>query len=350
MDYKKFESVIYELEKLLVEDGAKVTLNEKVRDQFTGNLRQVDIVIDRAGHRTCVECRAHRPKQDVKWIEELVGRADSIGATEIIGASLSGFTSPAIKMARARGVVLRDLSEIDAHDVSGWGKEVEISYRYCAFSEIEAKVNLLPQYRSTQLNDESQVGRIFNFLIDSQDFVYSFGDIICKSEKLIRENGVNYDKIYKASGRIYFGSQLVFDDIYISSVDVVIPIRFKFDTHQSTASRVYKDPRVEGSVALAGVSLFEGNDWRVMHSLGKSYISVDCNDFDIYENAMIYEVKIAGLTPGYKYDLHLRNPLLFRAPDKYKVSVSCSFFYTPILPKTGVVQMFFGDKEIGFVQ
>lgn len=346
MDYRRFESLIFELERLLTDDGAKVFLNQKVRDQFTGNLRQVDIVIDRDGHRTCVECRAHRPKQDVKWIEELVGRADSIGADEIIGASLSGFTGPAVKMAKARGISLRDLSEINPDDVAGWGKRVEISYRYCVFSRLEANINLLPQYRFNQFPDVDQARKIFSFISDQQGFLSCFGDAISKAEKLVISNGLDRSRTYQARGRVFFGGHIIFEDVFISSVDFLVSFKLASDIHLSTCSRIYRDPRVESFNPLASISLFDGNDWSVLRSPFEYRIFIDCNDFNIHDRSMVCVINISGLEPGSQFKCTLENPIKLGKPEKSKTEFKFSYSYTPIEKKTDCYKVLFGGEEI----
>lgn len=349
MDYKKFESIVYELERILSNDGAKVSLNEKVRDQFTGELRQVDIVIDREGHRICVECRAHKPKQNVKWIEELVGRAESIGAQEIIGASLSGFTSPAIKMAKARGIGLRDLSSFDADDVTGWGKRIEIKYKYCAFSDVNVNINLLPQYCFGPVISYDKAKEIYEFLVFNGDFLSSFLGMLCKSSKFSEKDGLRTDVNYRAKGRFCFGSHMVFKDFYISSIDVDLLVNYHCNSHHSTFSRIYRDPNVGPEGAVAAVSLFDDKEWSVFRGGNKSSISIDCKDFEISGNTMVYETIVSGLNVNERFRCELKNPLRMRSDIDYLASVSCSFIYTPIMPNAGGAQFNFRGRDLGFV-
>jgi len=58
--------------------------------------RQIDITIKRDGKLTLVECRHHRSRQNVKWIEEMMGRRVSLEADCAIAVSSSGFTSGAL--------------------------------------------------------------------------------------------------------------------------------------------------------------------------------------------------------------------------------------------------------------
>src|SRR5260221_12912264 len=65
--------------------------------------RQVDITVRRDGKLTIVECRLSRRRQNVKWIEELIGRRQSLGAQAIIAVASAGFTSGAQEQAARYG-------------------------------------------------------------------------------------------------------------------------------------------------------------------------------------------------------------------------------------------------------
>ena len=96
-----FERQIERIHQLLEEDPSRVTWNDHIVDPDNPNqLRQIDITIERAGKKVHVECRVHKEPQDVKWIEELIGRRLSLHADEIIAVSSSGFTDGAKKESR----------------------------------------------------------------------------------------------------------------------------------------------------------------------------------------------------------------------------------------------------------
>jgi hypothetical protein len=50
----------------------------------------------------------------VKWVEELIGRRQSLGANEMIGVAFAGFTAGAQKKAARFGVGLRDWKQLEA--------------------------------------------------------------------------------------------------------------------------------------------------------------------------------------------------------------------------------------------
>ena len=72
---KKFERQIQRIHELIEESDAQVEWNDHIPDPDNPDQpRQIDVTIKRDGKLTLVECRIHKNKQDVKWIEELMGR------------------------------------------------------------------------------------------------------------------------------------------------------------------------------------------------------------------------------------------------------------------------------------
>jgi len=117
-----FEKQISRIHKLLEEDNVLVTWNDKIFDPDNpSQKRQIDITIKKENKITFIECRLHKSKQNVKWIEELIGRRPSLNADSIIGVSSSGFTEGAINKANKFGIFLRDLSDLTSDEVKSWG-------------------------------------------------------------------------------------------------------------------------------------------------------------------------------------------------------------------------------------
>jgi hypothetical protein len=122
-----FEQSIARIHDLLEETNSKVTWNDKIPDPDnpTQN-RQIDISITNNGLLTLVECRLHKEKQDVKWIEELMGRRQSLNADSLIAVSASGFTKGALAKAKRYGIITRDLTALTQEEITRWGKESKL--------------------------------------------------------------------------------------------------------------------------------------------------------------------------------------------------------------------------------
>ncbi|MEJ0032968.1 MAG: restriction endonuclease [Bacteroidota bacterium] len=130
-DSKKFENLITSIVTLLKASNQEVISNYKMKDPDNPTQdRQVDIAIKNASFITHVECRLHDKPQDVKWVEELMGRKLSLNAHSMIGVSASGFTSGAIKKAKAHNIELREMVNLEHDDITSWGKVRQFEAHY----------------------------------------------------------------------------------------------------------------------------------------------------------------------------------------------------------------------------
>ena len=110
----EFERRVERLYEVLENEECLITWNKKLRDPHTSIERQIDIEIKRPDGKVChVECRNRKAKQDVMWVEELIGRRQSLGVSEIMGVSASGFTKGAYQKAAACGIQLWQLNHLD---------------------------------------------------------------------------------------------------------------------------------------------------------------------------------------------------------------------------------------------
>jgi len=101
----EIEQMITRVHELLEGQDADVMWDQKIPDPDNPKQpRQIDILIRKGNLLTLVECRIHKEKQNVKWIEELIGRRVSLNADVVIAVSASGFTSGAIKKQPAMGL------------------------------------------------------------------------------------------------------------------------------------------------------------------------------------------------------------------------------------------------------
>lgn len=133
-----FERQIHRIHELLDESGAEVTWNDHIPDPDNPTQpRQIDITIREGGRLTLVECRIHKARQQVQWIEELIGRHQSLAADATIAVSSSGFTKGALAKARRYGIHVRDLRTLTDRDVESWGRLVALTLYYYEYSELE---------------------------------------------------------------------------------------------------------------------------------------------------------------------------------------------------------------------
>src|ERR1700720_2846791 len=133
-----FERKIHQIIDLIEGSGAQVTWNDHISDPDNpSRLRQIDVTIRRGGKLTICECRLSRSRQNVKWIEELIGRCLSLGADGVIAVSSSGFTAGALKKGPPHGVILRDLRQLNDADVAAWGRQVALTLYFYQYADLE---------------------------------------------------------------------------------------------------------------------------------------------------------------------------------------------------------------------
>jgi hypothetical protein len=77
--------------------------------------REVDVLIEREVNSKkvliAVECRDRSSKDDIQWIDELIGKYLNLPVNRVIAVSNSGFTNGAVKKAYANDIELRTLDE-----------------------------------------------------------------------------------------------------------------------------------------------------------------------------------------------------------------------------------------------
>jgi hypothetical protein len=130
------ERQVHRIHELLVRSHEEVTWNDHIPDPDNPEqLRQIDITIRSGGKLTLIECRLSRRRQNVKWVEELIGRRQSLGAHEIIGVATAGFTDGAQKKAARFGVRLRDWKRLNDEEITNWGRRVALTLFYYRYFE-----------------------------------------------------------------------------------------------------------------------------------------------------------------------------------------------------------------------
>jgi hypothetical protein len=134
----QFEQMIARIHELLEGEGAQVEWNENIPDPDNPwRLRQIDVVVRKDGFLGLIECRIHKSKQNVKWVEELIGKRISLKADAVVAVSSSGFTSGAMKKAAKYGIVLRDLLTLSDDEIRSWSRAIKISLFFYKYEEFE---------------------------------------------------------------------------------------------------------------------------------------------------------------------------------------------------------------------
>ncbi len=165
---RELEELIANFERLLGPKGISVTSPDFIPDKDTGELREVDISlrsqIGSAELLVIVECRDYSHKtQDVKWIEELAAKRESVGADRVLAVSSTGFTDPATRKAEMKNITLRRMSELDYQEISHWFSFKEINFIRHKFNidRTELKTPDITMSNEFRIKDMTQYTKIF---------------------------------------------------------------------------------------------------------------------------------------------------------------------------------------------
>jgi hypothetical protein len=129
---KDLELLVAHLEDHLGPLGIRVESPDFIPDKDALQLREVDISlrsqIGSSNILVIVECRDRKGDEDVRWIEQLSKKRESVGADKAVAVSSSGFSEPAKIKAMKENIELRTLSEVDTDEIGKWFKGKEGTY------------------------------------------------------------------------------------------------------------------------------------------------------------------------------------------------------------------------------
>lgn len=295
----KFEQRIKRIHDLLEQPGSEVIWNEHIPDPDNPEQsRQIDITVRREEKLTLVECRIHRGKQNVKWIEELIGRRISLRADAVIAVSATGFTKGAIKKAKAFGIILRDLVTLTEEEISSWGHLTQIWLTFFEFTE----VSLIFRFRQEHL-DSVTIAQIEQYLHAESDAIYGIFEIA--TEKINENNPKRYPGKLNAKLR---DEKLVIDGKPVAALDFSANLSILKQKLRIPSVVAYAAPKVEPTMRGAYVEKVDlgeseitqcSNDVLVILDLSKIQIPPNCKfhavEFDFQRIVTMHGLEIIGL-------------------------------------------------------
>ncbi len=175
---ENFERQIQRIHELIEQPGSVITWDDHIPDPDNpSQLRQIDITIRREEQLTLVECRVHKKPQDVKWIEELIGKRISLRADAVLAVSYEGFTKGAIAKARSHGIILRDFKSLTEEEIRQWGHKTKLWISYHNFSgvvitylfDIEATNKVTAQDVFDHLTDNKRFNEMIELIVGELD-------------------------------------------------------------------------------------------------------------------------------------------------------------------------------------
>jgi hypothetical protein len=129
---RDLELLVAQYERALSDKGIKVASPEYVTGRLTGKKREIDISlrgkVGSAEIFAIVECRDRQGKEDVRWIEQINSKKEDAGASLAIAVSSNGFSETAKTYARAKGIFLRTVEEVNPREIQ-WLQCPSIGHR-----------------------------------------------------------------------------------------------------------------------------------------------------------------------------------------------------------------------------
>lgn len=295
----EFERMITRVHELLEGQEGDVKWDEKIPDPDNPKQpRQIDILIRKGNLFNIVECRIHKEKQNVKWIEELIGRRISLNANAVIAVSASGFTSGAIKKAAKYGVILNDLLSLTKEEIGSWSGAIEISIFFYRFDEFEISIFFDPndmgdldhEIVAEELKNYHGLRSIFNAPLEMLD-----------SQKLIVKENRNFGVTFKIDGFLLQGKEVkeiaVKGRAALEKIDLNVPMTLAYGMPRSNAQ--------DRHVYIQQFNLAQTN---VVHHNGKLSICLDLSKLEVPPFWQFTTMKIIGKNKNYCDQLDIVEP------------------------------------------
>lgn len=307
----KFERQIQIIHELIEGTGAKVEWNDRIPDPDNPEqARQIDVTIKKNGKLTLVECRIHKSKQNVKWIEELIGRRTSLRADAVIAVSASGYTKGAILKAEKYGVILRDILSLTEDEIRSWGNKTKVWLTFYEYTNVKV-VFVFSKLIETNIS----INEIEQFLVNNPDKFYG---IFEATSKAIDENKITNKKTPLTAS-------LVPKDIEVNgfvpkSVNFSALVRTKKMQLNIPSVVVYDNPSVDALERNVFIETVELGDFEITQSKNNVMVSLDLTpitippncqfrfvNFDFQRSVTMKGARILGLP---KLEIPLQNVMM----------------------------------------
>lgn len=206
MNSTDFEKVVARIHEILEPDGTIIIWNDHVSDSSNSKqLRQIDITIHRSDADIRIECRHRKKPENVRWIEEMIGKRARLNLDHIICVSSSGFTKTAQLAASDAGIELKTLTQLTDQEIYEWKDEAEV-YILC-FKVHILRITLFLQSNNIQKDE------LLSGFSDNEDYIES--TIIsyfhnCGEMKLNLDKLESYSMIHELPSVRSFGKQKLY--------------------------------------------------------------------------------------------------------------------------------------------
>lgn len=271
---EQFERQIERIHQLIEGEGAEVTWDDRIPDPDNPDqLRQIDVTIRYPNSFTIVECRIHAEPQDVKWIEELIGRRQSLNADAVIAVSASGYTSGAIKKASTYGIILRHLFTLSEYEIKNWGKTTRMHLTFYEFRKTVVTFKIDFAVLGPEISFTDPYGKgfewrpLFQTLMDKFDDK-DFGDRVAAFNAEIGEHPIHINGVKPEKMSISGSAVRVKKTISLASV-----VAYAAPVGSKTADTVH-------------VEHFDLGEFEIIQNFDETLVIIDLSSIKIPENCL----------------------------------------------------------------
>lgn len=300
-----FQRLIKLIETQLADENITVTESKLLKDERNAVQREIDIFIETEvnGHpvNIAVECRDHKRKSGMLWIDSLIGKFKHLPIHKVIAVSSSGFTKTAHQAAKRSNIELLTLENAIEED---WVRDVKnIDAMYITL------VRFIPEsvyYESNRLlfeKNESKVtvydleGKRLGNLAEYRNSIFNKPDIINPMRdtliKAYDDKIGNFKKGNRAKAKWTFKKPLILKDNFGFENEISsIPYNFKCEVEKATVpTQKYK----YGEAQVATITN-EMHDMKVMMSVSESidrepnlaiFLQIELNNGRVFEDEII---------------------------------------------------------------
>jgi len=285
---EQFERQIKRIHELIKQPGSEVTWNDHIPDPDNPEQpRQIDISINRDDKLTLVECRIHKKRQDVKWIEELIGRKLSLRSDAIIAVSASGFTKGAILKANAHGVIIRDVMSLTEQEISHWGKKTKFSITFFKYEQVSMEFIFDAKFQGDVTVDNAHHA----MEIHNSEFIGMFNEIA----KSIRSTNPRL-KPCELNARLST-DKIKINDIPI--IDIIFQANFSTEiiTYNTPSVVAYDTPETNSLQRNVYIEQVELGQFEIMQSTDNVSVTLDLSQIPIRTNCLFNSVNFDFTRP-----------------------------------------------------
>ncbi|MDR3571912.1 MAG: restriction endonuclease [Candidatus Pacebacteria bacterium] len=285
-----FEQLIARIQSVEIQAGVTVKHNADLPDPDSpSNKRQIDVLIEHKGLKTSVECRDRSGTQSVMWIEELIGRKQSLGLDGMIAVAVNGFSKLAQVKAKRYGIQLYDFKDLTDVEIATWGEIATVEVTFIQFDML-----LITAF--VELSDEPKLN-------EYPTMTFNGGDGCAAIIDYIRDDAAANPNVTRVLRVPAGGFQL--DSVPVSELVVGFSAKLSVEQADCTSARCYGAPGESAALRSTSVQKFEHTVEEMIIAGDQVAMSVNVERLKVPDNSMLhtFAVRFSDIKTVTKYEL-----------------------------------------------